>query len=466
MIVLLVNVLVLPSVDTTFFSGVFKNVEDVAEIFDCLGSHFTWLQAVFTNFPVLLQFVNGMKCVAGLCPRDLEDYGCTCRFEMEGPPVDEADSCCFQHRKCHEEAAEMDCLQVPTKLSTDVNCISRSITCESRDPCEHLLCTCDKAAVECLAHSSINFSLNHLDTSFCLAQTPEITSRKELTTLLPVEVPEKPTDSLTALSGEVAAEARGDRLTTHPRTKPGRDLEVTEAARATSVPGSAEMAATDKGVTVGPAGVQPLGLAVSSLNSGPEETMGQACDRFTFLHLDSGHHTQGMLQLGEMLFCLTSRCPEEFESYGCYCGQEGRGDPRDALDRCCRSHHCCLEQVKRLGCLPERPPRSRVVCVDHTPECGGQSLCEKFLCACDQTAAECMASAFFNQSLKSPSPQECQGHQVPCEDSTHGGPSATSLGSSSEESSEEGTPFTEALRTRRSLWKSLGPLATRPLRGS
>lgn len=58
---------------------------------DCLGSHFTWLQAVFTNFPALLQFVSGMKCVAGLCPRDLEDYGCACRFEMEGLPVDESD---------------------------------------------------------------------------------------------------------------------------------------------------------------------------------------------------------------------------------------------------------------------------------------------------------------------------------------------------------------------------------------
>lgn len=58
---------------------------------DCLGSHFTWLQAVFTSFPALLHFVNGLRCVAGLCPRDFEDYGCGCRFEMEGSPVDESD---------------------------------------------------------------------------------------------------------------------------------------------------------------------------------------------------------------------------------------------------------------------------------------------------------------------------------------------------------------------------------------
>ncbi|KAG5204766.1 hypothetical protein JEQ12_019211 [Ovis aries] len=197
------RMLMAPHCDMTFFNGMFKNVEGVAEIFDCLGSHFTWLQAVFTNFPALLQFVNGMRCVAGLCPRDFEDYGCACRFEMEGLPVDQSDSCCFQHRRCYEEAAEMDCLQDPAKLSTDVNCVSKSISCESRDTCEHLLCTCDKAAIECLARSSINSSLNLLDTSFCLVQPPETTSKEELLTVLPRVVPVEPTDSsLMAISGE------------------------------------------------------------------------------------------------------------------------------------------------------------------------------------------------------------------------------------------------------------------------
>ncbi|EGW15335.1 Otoconin-90 [Cricetulus griseus] len=113
-----------------------------------------------------------MRCVAGLCPRDFEDYGCACRFDMEGLPVDESDSCCFQHRRCYEEAVEMDCLQDPAKLSADVDCINKQIMCESEDPCERLLCTCDKVAVECLAQSSVNSSLNFLDASFCLAQTP------------------------------------------------------------------------------------------------------------------------------------------------------------------------------------------------------------------------------------------------------------------------------------------------------
>ncbi|XP_058132030.1 otoconin-90 isoform X2 [Dasypus novemcinctus] len=438
-------------INITFFNGVFTNVESVAEIFDCLGPRFTWLQAVFSNFPVLLQFANGMKCVAGLCPRDFEDYGCACRFEMEGLPVDESDSCCFQHRRCYEEAAEMDCLQDATKLPMEVDCIGKRVTCETKDPCEHRLCGCDKEAIECLAQAAFNSTLNHLDPSFCLAQTPETTSREEVTTVLPRAGPEKSTDtSLRALSGE----------------EPDQDREDGEAAGATPPPGSVEMAATAKGVTIVPTGAKSLGLDVASLEGGPEKTPGPACDRFTFLHQGSGDTLQVMPQLGQMLFCLTSRCPEEFESYGCYCGQEGRGDPRDALDRCCLSHHCCLEEVRRLGCLLERLPRSLVVCADHRPKCMGKSLCEKLLCACDQTAAECMASASFNQSLKSPGRRECQGSQTPCEDGRHGELSASSLGSSSEENSKEGMPATEDLgRARRFLGKSLGPERTRPLHG-
>ncbi|KAF1551686.1 Otoconin-90, partial [Eudyptes schlegeli] len=153
--------------NATFFNGVFQNVESVALFFDCLGSHFTWLQSIFTNFPALLNFVNKMKCVTGFCPRDFEDYGCSCRFEMEGLPVDEADDCCFQHRKCYEEAMEMECTWDPSKISTDVSCSTENLTCESGDPCEQFLCNCNKDAIECFVKAHINSSLNGLDVSFC-----------------------------------------------------------------------------------------------------------------------------------------------------------------------------------------------------------------------------------------------------------------------------------------------------------
>ncbi|XP_077019429.1 otoconin-90 [Tamandua tetradactyla] len=642
------------NINITFFSGVFKNVENVADIFDCLGPHFTWLQAVFTNFPALLQFVSGLRCAAGLCPRDLEDYGCACRFEMEGLPLDEPDSCCFKHRKCHEEAAELGCVQDPTKVSAAVNCTLRSVTCESKDTCERHLCACDQAAIECLARATINSSLNRLDAALCLAQPSEPASREELMTLPPrdrrdtylspiqtptVKWPQRdpcalprrqwplrsprtpaqrpfqekllphdgnrgrvatppgrpfrapgqppprgpgldtggdlvlpgpkllptsrpssdhthskwcssfhghrvnpqpqPGDSArpplrpfgggraalqtpcAALSPSgtrrgrwgcsplrgrdslqdrrAAGVSEEDRVAScgrkppraaqltafpfhvhglSPKTdvlpsaappgclpEPGADGEGTEVVGPTHPPGPAEMAATATGETVVPAGVKPLGQDEASLGGGPEVTPGPACARFTFLRQGGGAAPQVMPQLGQMLFCLTSRCPEEFESYGCYCGQEGSGDPSDALDRCCLSHYCCLEQVRRLGCLLERRQKTPAVCVDHTPTCMAWSLCEKLLCTCDQTAAECMASASFNQSHKTLGRQECQGSQATCELGGSQGTSAAPLGSSSEENSEEGLPGAEDLGEARFLGKFLGPERARPLRG-
>ncbi|NXM56565.1 OC90 protein, partial [Illadopsis cleaveri] len=158
----------------TLFNGVFQNVESVALFFDCLGSHFTWLQSIFTNFPALLNFVNKLKCVTGFCPRDFEDYGCSCRFEMEGLPLDEADECCFQHRKCYEEALEMECTWDPSKISADVSCSTKNLTCESVDPCEQFLCTCDKDAIECFVNAQINSSLNGLDVSSCPSPVTEL----------------------------------------------------------------------------------------------------------------------------------------------------------------------------------------------------------------------------------------------------------------------------------------------------
>lgn len=47
----------------------------------------------------------------------------------------------------------------------------------------------------------------------------------------------------------------------------------------------------------------------------------------------SGQVLRDMSALGEMLRCLTGRCPHEYQHYGCYCGQQGTGNPVDQLDR-------------------------------------------------------------------------------------------------------------------------------------
>ncbi|XP_061303548.1 otoconin-90 [Pezoporus flaviventris] len=473
--------------NATFFNGVFQNVESVALFFDCLGSHFTWLQSIFTNFPALLNFVNRMKCVTGLCPRDFEDYGCSCRFEMEGLPVDEADECCFQHRKCYEEAMEMECTWDPSKVPTDVSCSTENLTCDSGDPCEQLLCNCDKDAVECLAKAHINSSLNGLDISFCLPLVTETTSKRELTTLHTKDLLRLGTDgtqpatasmeevnsfepSEMALGTSRAREEDGfmeaavsvEEITTTPASFPAglNSLQV-KMVPTEKIPAAISARTKEEGKLLSPetsparGGQSPTssGIALELVLSDrrASEPAGKVCERLTFLQeRGNGRAKRELPQLGEMLFCLTERCPEEFESYGCYCGQEGRGYPTDALDRCCFSHHCCIEQVMKLGCHAERSSRSEVVCFDHKPNCVGWSMCEKLLCTCDKTAAECMASAFFNESLKLPHRQECQEEKISCQSDPYERPSTgtgTGTGiSSSEESSEEEGPLGSVLR--------------------
>uniref|UniRef100_A0A8C6NGT4 Phospholipase A2-like central domain-containing protein n=1 Tax=Melopsittacus undulatus TaxID=13146 RepID=A0A8C6NGT4_MELUD len=467
--------------NATFFNGVFQNVESVALFFDCLGSHFTWLQSIFTNFPALLNFVNRMKCVTGLCPRDFEDYGCSCRFEMEGLPVDEADECCFQHRKCYEEAMEMECTWDPSKISTDVSCSTENLTCESEDPCEQFLCNCNKDAIECLVKAHINSSLNGLDISFC---PPLLTgNNKDLIDclLLPVFSTEfvlatcflslhfpsstvksfEPSEMVLGTSrareedGFMEAVVSVEEINTTPASFPGGvNSLLVKIVPTEKIPAVISAKTKEKETSPARGGqstTSGIALGVVLSDRRANEPAGKVCERLTFLQeRGNGRAKRELPQLGEMLFCLTERCPEEFESYGCYCGQEGRGYPTDALDRCCFSHHCCIEQVMKLGCHEERSSRSEVVCFDHKPNCVGWSICEKLLCACDKAAAECMAAAFFNESLQLPHSQECQEEKISCQSDPYERPSTgtgTGTGiSSSEESSEEEGPLGSVLR--------------------
>uniref|UniRef100_A0AAY4AIQ4 Phospholipase A2-like central domain-containing protein n=1 Tax=Denticeps clupeoides TaxID=299321 RepID=A0AAY4AIQ4_9TELE len=114
--------------------------------------------------------------------------------------------------------------------------------------------------------------------------------------------------------------------------------------------------------------------------------------------------------LGQMLHCLTGRCPQEFQYYGCYCGQQGRGPPADQLDRCCFLHQCCLEQIRRLGCGRQRKLNAKVSCETGRAYCVGVSVCDRLQCVCDRTTAECMATAQFNQSLRT----QCNGPRPVC----------------------------------------------------
>lgn len=122
--------------------------------------------------------------------------------------------------------------------------------------------------------------------------------------------------------GNLGQQSRRERLLRRrSQTGPGhRTVSRRGEGQRTQAPGTAAAAGS-------PPGKATLALWL------PESSSLPACARSAGLPRGAGEDTRVTLQLGQMLFCLTARCPEEFDSYGCYCGQEGRGEPRDALDR-------------------------------------------------------------------------------------------------------------------------------------
>ncbi|XP_073536000.1 otoconin-90 [Phyllobates terribilis] len=484
------------------FDGVFKNIESVTLFLDCLGSHFTWLQVIFTNFPALLNFVSKLKCVTGLCPKDLEDYGCACRYELEGLPIDAADSCCFQHRKCYEEALEMDCVWDPAKISADVSCLTKNLTCESGSGCEKLLCDCDKAAIECFVNTHVNSSLKGMDIAFCPAPitvSPEITlqngdvipdSKSQQNRSLDTMYGVNQEGEMNSLQNDLTAQPSAEEVTTDfpsSTSPPGTEAMKPSVAGSDTPEGTPKVedpSSRDAAISISespgdvlnnimtaadstsrPPDAIPtksgfkiveestLRSALSPLSAATEgESVEQVCDRFHFQRVkEDGNVKSDLPLLGEMLYCLTGRCPEEFESYGCYCGREGTGNPKDILDSCCFSHQCCIEHLKKLGCAPDRNVRSEVVCVDRKPTCVGWSICDKLVCACDKAAAECMAAAPFNGTMRSLNRRQCQGASMLCrnvgsEDKPERAMGQQSDSSSSEDSSEEQSPMRDIVR--------------------
>ncbi|XP_072007273.1 otoconin-90 [Engystomops pustulosus] len=495
----------LRNINNFTFDGVFKNIDSVTSFLDCLGSHFTWLQVIFTNFPALLNFVSKLKCVTGLCPKDLEDYGCACRYELEGLPIDAVDSCCFQHRKCYEEAMEMDCVWDPSKIIADVSCLTKNLTCESGNDCEKLLCDCDKAAIECFVNTHINSSLKGMDITFCPAP---VTVAPETTFQIGDRIPESQSQNRSvATINEVGQEGELGSLQTDLSALPSAE-EMTPALQSTGSPpdtpalepsaaGSegtpkiedpssrdtavansespsdvfSNLMPTAQGISL-PSNITPTKsgfklMEESTLRSAapplPATTEGesveQVCDRFHFQRVqEDGNVMSDLPLLGEMLYCLTGRCPEEYESYGCYCGQEGTGNPKDVMDSCCFSHQCCIEHLKKLGCAPDSNIRSEVVCVEHKPTCVGWSICDKLVCACDKAAAECMAAAPVNATMRSLNRRQCQGAPLPCRnpgieekpERAMGQSQSDSSSSSSEDSSEERSPMRDIVRADQS----------------
>uniref|UniRef100_A0A3B3S1W6 Phospholipase A2 n=1 Tax=Paramormyrops kingsleyae TaxID=1676925 RepID=A0A3B3S1W6_9TELE len=119
-------------------------------------------------FPSLFRFALCLRCRTGLCPRDLEDYGCSCRYLGGRGTVDDMDGCCFRHRGCYRAVTERGCRSQPDTTTYSVTCGHSNVTCgKGTDPCARDWCLCDKAAIECMGRSPYHPSWRHLDSASC-----------------------------------------------------------------------------------------------------------------------------------------------------------------------------------------------------------------------------------------------------------------------------------------------------------
>ncbi|XP_056323753.1 otoconin-90 [Danio aesculapii] len=172
-------------------------------------------------------------------------------------------------------------------------------------------------------------------------------------------------------------------------------------------------------------------LEAAGLTDLQQQKDSEECSMSFLQYSASGQVLRDMSALGEMLHCLTGRCPHEYQHYGCYCGQQGTGQPVDRLDRCCFLQQCCLEQLSVFGCRTNRKLNAHISCHKAKPQCFGVSVCDRLQCVCDRSTAECMAASHFNSSASS----SCSGPHPLCLRTAHSSAQSTNQ-DSSEESDE------------------------------
>ncbi|XP_028174375.1 uncharacterized protein LOC114362987 [Ostrinia furnacalis] len=107
---------------------------------------------------------------------------------------------------------------------------------------------------------------------------------------------------------------------------------------------------------------------------------------------------RGVLELYNMIYCATGCEPLAYKGYGCYCGFLGSGRPTDGIDRCCKQHDRCYEnmfcpvfsvyfQPYYWKCYHGEP-----LCAleNYESQHGFINACAARLCECDREFAMCV----------------------------------------------------------------------------
>ncbi|CAF0737535.1 unnamed protein product [Rotaria sordida] len=114
----------------------------------------------------------------------------------------------------------------------------------------------------------------------------------------------------------------------------------------------------------------------------------------------------------EMITQVTGRSAMDFLGYGCHCGLGGKGQPVDAVDRCCQVHDQCYADTSTYLqfwnlCSPHLVGyswnfnKNVITCTGNHDTCGYKT------CMCDKIVAECFARNKYNDQYRGHSQRSC-----------------------------------------------------------
>ncbi|OBS80817.1 hypothetical protein A6R68_20999, partial [Neotoma lepida] len=115
------------------------------------------------------QFGNAFACtIPWIGGRTFTEYnyiGCYCAFVYWNYRSADLDRCCQSHDHCYAQVKKLETckflIRNPYSSHYSYSCSGKEITCsDENDPCEALICNCDRQAAICISKTPHNKDYN------------------------------------------------------------------------------------------------------------------------------------------------------------------------------------------------------------------------------------------------------------------------------------------------------------------